>query len=445
MSTDQEKAAAVATKDLAAEKLDETVDPELSLLIDANLADSLGEYLRAWVKKVRGGDTGLLPVVAGLILIVIVFQTQKSTFLSVDNFVNLIGQASYFVVFGMAEVFVLLLGEIDLSAGYVSLCGGAITTILVGQQHNVPWWLAALAGLVFCVVCGAVIGLLVTRLRLPSFVVTLAGLLAFEGGLLFIFNTWAGGQGGSVRLPNTGVLYDLVNGRVSPTAGWVIIIALIAVFAAFTLGRDRRRRANGLVAPPIGLSLAKIAGVGIAGVVLVAVCNVSESTLGALGTPVQGVPWSVFIILAIAFAETFLLGRTRFGRYVYAVGGNAEAARRAGINLNRIRLLCFVLCSLTAGLAGLFYVSNIQESTTSVDGGQLVLFAVAAAVIGGTSLFGGRGKIVHAVIGGLVIATIYNGMALLGLNTDAQDIVTALVLVAAATVDSLARRGAAKA
>jgi D-xylose transport system permease protein len=227
------------------------------------------------------------------------------------------------------------------------------------------------------------------------------------------------------------------------------MIALVLLYALFMLGRDQRRRSSGLVAPPMGLSLLKIAGIAVAGIVVVLICNQntgasSSHGFTSSGVGNEGVPWSVFVIMGIALAATFLLSRTRFGRYVYAVGGNAEAARRAGINVNRIRLTCFVLASVVAGLAGLFYVSNVQETTQSVDGGQLVLYAVAAAVIGGTSLFGGRGKIVHAVIGGIVVATITNGMALLGLQADAQDAVTALVLVAAATVDALARRGAAK-
>jgi D-xylose transport system permease protein len=437
MSTTEEETNAAAIGETPAP----AVDPAL---IDANLAESLPEYMRAWAKRIRGGETGLLPVLGGLVVIVIVFQSQKSTFLSASNLVNLIGQASYFVVFGMAEVFVLLLGEIDLSAGYTALCGGAVTTILVDQTYHYPSWVAVLAGLALCVGLGLVQGLLVTRLRLPSFVVTLGGLLAMEGVLLLIFNAWAGGQGGSVRLPNTGVLHDLVNGQVTPAAGWITVVVLIVAYAAFMLTRDRQRRASGLVAPPLGLTLLKIVGVAVAGVVIVLICNTNTSSFKRFGAKVEGVPWSVFVILAIALGMTFLLGRTRFGRYVFAVGGNAEAARRAGINVTRIRLMCFVLCSLLAGVAGLFYVSNIQESTTSVDGGSLVLYAVAAAVIGGTSLFGGRGKIVHAVIGGLVVATINNGMALIGLNADGQDIVTALVLVAAATVDALARRGAAK-
>ncbi len=436
MSTDQDAPVGTTTDDTGAPAVD-------LALIDANVAGSLGEYTRGWIKRVRGGETGLLPVLAGFVLIVIIFQVEKSDFLSASNLVNLLGEASYYVVFGMAEVFVLLLGEIDLSIGYVAACGGAITAILAGQQHNEPWWVAALAGIVLCTLIGALQGLLVTRLRLPSFVVTLGGLLAFEGLLLFILNSWSGRQtGGTVAITNS-VLNDLVNGSVSRTAGWVIMALLVVAYALFVLGRDRRRKASGLVAPPLGLTVIKIVAVAVAGVVLVAVCNVNRSARAGFSA-VEGVPWSVFIILGLVMAATFLLGRTRFGRYVYAVGGNAEAARRAGINVNRIRLLCFTLTGLFAGLAGLLYVSNLQSISTSVDGGTLVLYAVAAAVIGGTSLFGGRGKIVHALIGGLVIATIYNGMALISLGPDAQDIVTALVLIAAATVDALARRGAAK-
>jgi D-xylose transport system permease protein len=433
MTTEQRTGAVTAEPDGVADTA-----PEVDLaVIDANLADSFGEYARAWAKRVRSGDAGILPVLAGLALIIIVFQTQNSAFISSANFADLLTQASYFVLFGMAEVFVLLLGEIDLSTGYVAACGAATTLILASQLHNVNWWLSALAGLALCTVIGALQGLLVTRLRLPSFVVTLGGLLAFEGVLLFILNKWSGtSSGGTVANVNS-ILVDLDNGSVSPTAGWIIMAALVIAFAAFVLGRDRRRQASGLVAPPLTLTLVKIGAVAVAGIIVVAVCNVNRGRARVI----EGVPWCVFIILGIVVLATLLLGRTRFGRYVYAVGGNAEAARRAGINVNRIRLICFTLCSFTAGLAGLFYASYIQSISQSVDGGNLVLYAVAAAVIGGTSLFGGRGKMIYALLGGLVIATIYNGMGLIGLNADAQFIVTALVLVAAATIDAVARRG----
>jgi D-xylose transport system permease protein len=411
------------------------------LLADAKLADSLGDYTSAWVKRIRHGDAGILPVLAGLVLLVVIFQTQNSAFISAGNLANLLTQASFYILFGMAEVFVLLIGEIDLSTGYVAACGGAVTCILAGQPHNDSWWLSALAGLALCTVIGVVQGLLVTRLRLPSFVVTLGGLLAFEGLLLFILDSWApSSSGGTVAITNN-VLLDLDSnsGSLSPNAGWIAMAALVVAFASFVVVRDRRRRSSGLVAPPFVLGLAKIAAVAVAGVVVVLVCNVNRGSPN--GLVIEGVPWCVPVILAIAVATTFLLGRTRFGRYVYAVGGNAEAARRAGINLNRIRLACFALCSLMAGMAGLFYVSYTSSVSTSIDGGSLVLYAVAAAVIGGTSLFGGRGKIVYAVLGGLVIAVIYNGMGLVNLNTDIQFMVTALVLVAAATVDALGRRG----
>jgi D-xylose transport system permease protein len=421
--------------------LDDTDVPAIEpALIDANLADSFGEYVSAWFKRARGGDAGLLPVLAGFVVIIIIFQTQNGDFLSAKNFVALLGQASYFVLFGMAEVFVLLLGEIDLSTGFVGVCGGAITAILASDQlHSWPWWAAALIGLVFCAAVGALQGLIVTALKVPSFVVTLGGQLAFGGMLLFILNSWSGKSSGGTVAVNNSILVDLNNGAVTPAVGWIIVIVLVVLFAVYSLGRDQRRRASGLVAPPLALTLIKIVAVAVAGVVVVAVCNINTGLKG--GRAIEGVPWDVFIILGILVAATFLLGRTRFGRYVYAVGGNAEAARRSGINLIRIRLLCFTLCALMSGLAGLFYVSNLQSVSTSVDGGNLVLYAIAAAVIGGTSLFGGRGRFIHAVIGGLIIATIANGMGLIGLSADAQDIVTALVLVTAATVDAIGRRG----
>jgi D-xylose transport system permease protein len=435
MSTDQQGTATSGEGQVEPEAGEEALELALA---DPTLAASFGEYARAWWKRVRGGDTGVLPVIAGLILIVVIFESQSPTFLHAGNLVNLLEQASYYVVFGMAEVFVLLLGEIDLSTGFVAACGASITLILSSQLHNVAWWPAILAGLTLCALAGLGQGLLITRLRLPSFVVTLGGLLAFEGFLLFILGSWSAPSSGETVSMSNSILVDLDNGRIDPTAGWIIGVLLIAAYAALLLYRDRSRRSGGLVTAPLSLTLLKIAGVAAAVVAVVAVCNINTGIRG--GRVLAGVPWALFIIVGVGLATTFLLGRTRFGRYVYAVGGNAEAARRAGINLTRIRVLCFTICGLLAGVAGMFYASFIQSISPSVDGGSLVLYAVAAAVIGGTSLFGGRGKIVHAVLGGLVIATIANGLGLLNINTDGQDIVTALVLVVAATVDALARR-----
>jgi D-xylose transport system permease protein len=215
------------------------------------------------------------------------------------------------------------------------------------------------------------------------------------------------------------------------------MLGLVAIYGARVWFRDSRRRASGLVAPPASLTLVKIISALVAGVVVVLICNTNRGVLN----PIRGVPWAVLIVAGVVVMWTFLLGRTKFGRYVYAIGGNAEAARRAGVSLVTIRTLCFTLASFTAGIGGVIYASRLRSVSTSIDGGTLVLYAVAAAVIGGTSLFGGRGKIAYAVLGGLVIAAIDNGMGLQGYSAYVKFIVTALVLLAAVTIDALASKG----
>ena len=397
------------------------------------LSGSLGEYVRALGRKVRSGESGVLPVLGGLILLIIIFQVQDSVFLSAGNLVNLLVQGSVFVLLGMAEIWVLVLGEIDLSVGYVAGIGGTITAIL-STTHGMPWYVAIAGGIVATAAIGAVWGTLVIRLRLPSFVVTLAGLLGMEGLLLYLVNQ--NGTGGTIRITDP-VLLDLANGNMSIAAGWIVMVASVAVFGTVTVLRDRHRRVSGLVAPPASISVLKVVVMAVAGVALVLVCNANRGAL----IPVQGVPWVVLIVLAVLALWTFLLGRTRFGRYLYAIGNNAEAARRAGISLGWNKLWAFTLTGLTAGIAGIVYASRLGSISNNIDGGTLVLYAVASAVIGGASLFGGRGKPVYALLGGLVIATIYNGMGLLGLAAAYQYMVTALVLLAAVTIDSLARRG----
>jgi D-xylose transport system permease protein len=229
----------------------------------------------------------------------------------------------------------------------------------------------------------------------------------------------------------------ITSGNLTPLASWIVMLAIVVVFGAMTWRRDARRRAAGLVARPPGLTALRIGAVFVGGVALVLLCNVDRGRL----VPIQGVPWVVLLVFGVLAAWTFVLGRTRFGRYIYAIGGNAEAARRAGVNLPRIRTFAFVLCSFTAGIAGVIYVSRLRSISTALDGGTLVLYAVAAAVIGGTSLFGGRGKALHGVLGGLVIAAIANGMGLLGLDASSQYMVTAIVLLVAVTIDAVARRG----
>jgi D-xylose transport system permease protein len=277
-------------------------------------------------------------------------------------------------------------------------------------------------------------GTIITRLGVPSFVVTLAGLLGWQGVMLLML-----GQGGSLPI-NNNVVNDFASGNLTPAASWIVMIVIVGLLGASTWVHESRRRSSGLVAPPVSLTVLKIASFAVAGVVLVLICNTNRGRL----IPIKGVPWVVLIVLGVLAAWTFLLGRTKFGRYVYAIGGNAEAARRAGIDLAWIRTFCFMLASFTAGIAGIVYASRLRSVSTALDGGTLVLYAVAAAVIGGTSLFGGRGKAVHAVLGGLVIAAIDNGMGLQGYSAAAKYVVTAIVLLAAVTIDAVARRNVAR-
>jgi D-xylose transport system permease protein len=400
------------------------IPPELT-------ANTLGEYLRGAWARVRGGESGVLPVIGGLLLISILFQSLNSHFLTAGNLVNLLIQGAVYMLLAMGEVFALLLGEIDLSIGFVSGIGGTVTAELLKQSNGWPWWAAIIAGLVACAAIGAVQGTIITRFGLPSFVVTLAGLLGWQGVLLKVL-----GKGGTLPI-NNNVVNDLASGNLTVTASWIVMLVIVGVFGLRTWLRESRRRASGLVAPPASLTLVKIAGALIAGVVVVIICNKDRGR----SIPIRGMPWVVLIVLGVLAMWTIILGRTKFGRYVYAIGGNAEAARRAGVNLAMIRTLAFMLASFTAGIAGIVNASRLRSVSTALDGGNLVLYAVAAAVIGGTSLFGGRGKASHAVLGGIVIAAIANGMGLQGYGADIQYMVTAFVLLAAVTIDALARRG----
>jgi D-xylose transport system permease protein len=394
------------------------------------VTDSAGDYLRAYWVRIKGGDTGILPVIAGLLLVSVLFQIANSHFLTAGNLVNLLVQAAVFSLLAMGEVFALLLGEIDLSIGFVAGVSAVIMAVLVQPAHGWPWWAAILAALVVCALIGILQGSLITRIGLPSFVVTLAGLLFWEGVMLYIL-----GDGGSILIQDN-IINDIGSGTLTKVGGWVVMLVIVAIYALQTWRRDARRRDAGLMAAPQSLTIAKIVGALLAGVALVMLCNADRGVL----VPVFGVPWVILLVFAVVAIWTFVLGRLKFGRYIYAIGGNAEAARRAGINLRMIRTTAFMLCSFTAGIAGVVYASRLRSISTALDGGTLVLYSVAAAVIGGTSLFGGRGKAVHGVIGGIVIAAIDNGMGLLGFSAAAKYIVTALVLLIAVTIDAVARR-----
>jgi D-xylose transport system permease protein len=421
--------------------------PDATATLEAELppeivAQTLGQYLRAWGVRIRRGDSGILPVLVGLIAITVVFEaiSPHNVFLSAGNIVNLFQQSAVFMVLAMAEIFALLLGEIDLSIGYVAAVGGVIGVQLVQPTTtNWPWWLAIIAALLACALIGFLQGSLITRLRLPSFIVTLAGLLIFNGLLLMLLQLgpFSGYPSLLGSQTNVHTIYNLMWGTIDPTIGWIGMGVIVALLG-FTLWlRDNRRRRSGLVAPPVSLTFIKIALMAVIGSVVVFICNINRANLGTLA----GVPWVIPIVFAVLGAWMLLLQRTRYGRYVYAIGGNPEAARRAGISLSRVRTWAFVLCSFTAGIGGLLYASYLGGMSNNVNGGQLVLYAVAAAVIGGTSLFGGRGKVMHGVLGGLVIGGIYNGMYLLGLAVQWEFIVTGLVLLAAVTIDAVSRRG----
>lgn len=408
--------------------------PKVAAAVDPTLAaGSLRQYVQVWFQRVRGGDSGILPVIVGLVLISAIFQTLNSHFLTSGNLVNLLVQGAVFMLLAMGMSFALVLGEIDLSAGFVAGIGGTVAAQLVKESTGWPWWAACLVALLACAAIGALQGTIITRIGLPSFVVTLAGLLAWQGVMLLILGT---GEG---LVPiNDETINNFANGILSPTVSWIVMAGIVGTFGALTWFRDARRRASGLEAPPASLSVAKIVAVAVAGVVVVLICNADR---GTAFKSIRGVPWVVLIVLGVLALWTFVFGRTRFGRYLYAIGGNPEAARRAGINLALVRTGAFALASFTAGIAGIIYASRLRSVSTNLDGGTLVLYAVAAAVIGGTSLFGGRGKPRDAVLGGIVIAAIYNGMGLQGYSTAARLVVTAVVLVVAVTIDALARGG----
>jgi D-xylose transport system permease protein len=414
------------------------VPPEL-------VAQTLGEYVRAYTARIRGGESGVLPVIAAMFAILVVFSaiSPNHVFLSPVNLVNLFQQAAVIMVLAMAEGFALVLGEIDLSVGFVGACGAAITVQLVEPlTTNWHWIPAILAGLLFCAVFGTIQGTFITRLRLPSFIVTLAGYLIANGIFLFILGLgpFSGYPNLAGLSDNLHVVYNLMWGTIDPTVSWIGAGVVVVGLGLTIWLSDSRRRRSGLVAPPASLSLIKIGLIAVVAIIVVVVCNANRANLGTL----EGVPWFIPIVLVVLGAWTILLQRTRFGRYVYAIGGNPEAARRAGINVSLVRTVAFALCSLTAGVAMLLYASLLGGMSNGVQGGQYVLYAVAAAVIGGTSLFGGRGKPLHGVLGGLVIAGIYNGLYLQGISSVQWEyVITGLVLLAAIIIDAVGRRGSA--
>jgi D-xylose transport system permease protein len=405
------------------------------------LAGSLGGYLRAWWLRVRGGDSGVLPVVLAIVVVAISFQIANSKFLSPQNLVQLFAQSTVYMLLAMAEIFILLLGEIDLSVGLVMGLSSVVVAELVQPNGaGFPWWAAIIVGLLACCAWGAIQGSLVARLKMPSFIVTLGGLLILEGIAIIVLRKDGLVGIGNSRFGNEVALYDIFYGHFTPVVGWILLAVLLVPVAAGMWLRDVGKRRRGLETPPRSLTALKIVLMAVAGIAVVAICNVNRAHAGTI----EGVPYIIPIVLVVLAASTVLLQRTRFGRYIYAIGGNQEAARRAGVRVPAIRIWSFVVAALISGIAGVLFASWQVSLTTNIikAANSYVLLAIAAAVIGGTSLFGGRGRTIHGILGGLVIGGIYNGLYLLGLQSQWIDVVVAAVLIAAAIIDVLSRRGA---
>ncbi|CAN2178307.1 XylH ABC-type xylose transport system, permease component [Candidatus Nanopelagicaceae bacterium] len=386
-----------------------------------------------YLSRVKAGDIGSLPAVLGLVSLIAVFGAMSEFFLTNRNFANLLTQAAPVMVIAMGLVFVLLLGEIDLAAGYASGVCGAVLVLLV-TNHGWSWYTALAASIAVGAGLGLLIGTLVSRVGIPSFVVTLAAFLAFQGILLLL-----AGEGGTIPIADKTIL-AVENSNLTPTQGWILWAVTSALYVVGGLNRINSRRKAGLVVELTQLWAMKTTALLI--ITGAAVFQLNQERGLSATNSTKGVPIVAPLILAILVAGTFLLSKTAFGRHIYAVGGNAEAARRAGINVKRVRTVAFILCSSLAAVAGMLFASRMNSISPSTGGSSTLLYAVGAAVIGGVSLFGGKGRMRDAILGGLVVAVIDNGMGLLGYGAGIQFLVTGAVLLVSAGVDAVSRRGA---
>jgi D-xylose transport system permease protein len=394
------------------------IDPRL-VQPQTGVAGAVREFFR----RLTQGELGSLPVVLGLAAVWIYFQSENSNFLSSGNLTNLMLQIAAMGTIAVGVVMVLLLGEIDLSVGSVSGLSAATMAVLnVKEGWAAPQAIAA--GLVVGAVIGLVQGLWVTKLRVPSFVVTLAGLLAWQGAQLHVL-----GSTGSINLTDP-TITDLAFTFFADGVGWALAALVIVGTALVTLARRRRARAAGLPPRPLLGDIARLVVVTVGTILAVAVFNDD-----------RGVPLAMCLFVGFVIAFDVLTRRTVFGRHVFAVGGNAEAARRAGIRVDRVRAVVFVLASTMAAAGGILGASRLLAVNQSSGSGDLLLDSIAAAVIGGTSLFGGRGSAWSALLGALVIGSIANGMDLLGQESDVKFMVTGAVLLVAASIDAVSRRG----
>lgn len=390
---------------------------------------TLKDQFNAYVRRLKNGEMGPLPAIGATLILTGLFAYLSPYFLTRLNFTNMFVQAAELTMLSSALVFVILLAEIDLAAGVTAGVAMAVFITLI-KDHNLNWIVALAAAFLVGIIIGSVIGFMVAKIGVPSFVVTLAFFLGFQGMQLVLL-----GEGGVYRVETPAIL-SIMNNNIPPAAGWAMVIISAAVVLVIGLWDRGRRSASGLVNKPISMLGIKIGAILVLGGFAVNVMNQDRSQ-GVI--PIEGVPIVVPISLVILFIGSFVLERTKFGRHLYAIGGNPEAARRAGIKVARIRIYAFIVCAVLAVVSGVFHASRIG----SVDGSAghtIVLSGVAAAVVGGVSLFGGRGKLSNAAIGAIVITMIDNGLGLLQMAAGINFLVEGGVLLLAATIDALARR-----
>lgn len=445
-------------------EINETTTPtDKNSLVAEKKSQSFSDYTETFLKRMRSGDLGSLPIILGWLLLVIIFQTQNENFLTARNFVSLIQQMAGIMTIAIGVVFVLLLGEIDLSISYVSAVAAVLIALLLrnpstipgigpvfatlGMTEPMPWYLALLLALGTATLIGLVQGLIITKFQLPSFVVTLAGFMVWSGVVLILV-----GGAGTVIVQDSVIigvanyfLPDFVyvagsgfttnpemfeGATLSSNVSWVLALIFVLLYGFYRLSRARARRKQGVANQPIIIVILEVLAVSLFTFAVVYVANLD-----------RGLPMIAIILVLLLFGFSFLALRTRFGRYVYAVGGNMEAARRAGINVDWVKVRVFMISSFMAGMGGVVLASRLRSVATDAGGGDLLLNSIAAAVIGGTSLFGGSGRVTNAFLGALVIATVANGMGLLGLSAGVKFVVTGLVLLAAVLIDAITRRG----
>jgi D-xylose transport system permease protein len=373
------------------------------------------------LRRFLQGDLAAARVILAIAVIWVVFEVQNDRFLSATNLTNLFLQITAVGLISVGVVMALLIGEIDLSIGAVSGFAAAVMAVL-NVKHGWNPWLAVVAGIGTGAIIGFVQGSLFTRFSIPSFVVTLAGSLVWQGALLKVL-----GSTGTVNLTNSEVI-KLANTFYSPVVGWVVMAAGVGLFALITLYGHRRRLAAGVTSEPLGLLVARVAVVAAVAVVAITIFNSD-----------RGLPLALIILFAFVIGFQFLTTRTIFGRHLFAVGGSAEAARRAGISVTGIRVIALTLCSSMAAVGGILAAARLESVNQSSGGSNLLLEAIAGPVIAGTSLFGGRGSVWSALLGATVIGSISNGMYLLALESSVKYMITGGVLLAAVVIDAIAR------